>query len=113
MNRTRLQIWDDAESTKLETIAINEVLPYHAILVQFSSNVQGVPTPGEVLEVSKISGTNPLLDVLIRRITPSVDGQYVVCNEPWQFLKGDSLFVTFANTADKNCGFEAIFKEGD
>jgi hypothetical protein len=113
MNRTRLQIWDKAEATKTGTIAIAHVLPFHATLLQFSSNVDGTPDPVDVLSVIKTSGTDPLLDVLIRLITPSDDGQYIICNEHFQFLKGDTLTVTYPNTADDDVGFEAIFKEGD
>jgi hypothetical protein len=110
--RAREQVWQKTVATLGESITINHAVKWNATLLQFSYNIDGTPDPADVFELRKESFQDPAIDVVIRRFTPNTDGQYAICNEHFEFMKGDRLVVNFANTADEACGFEAIFTEG-
>lgn len=94
------------------TLSISQVLPYNATFQQWLINFQSLPTSNDSLIIRKLSVSGPEYHIdLVNRVASTFNGQNVICNEKWEFKKGDQLSVFFANTQDMGMGFEAVFSE--
>lgn len=94
------------------TVAILEVLPFNAQLMQMTIAVTDGPYPdiGDNFVLTKISGKDSRLTIDLRTM-PAAGIDVWPCLDHWEFLKGDSVQFSFGNTDNKVVGVELIFRE--
>jgi hypothetical protein len=108
----------DVSTSSASPISINYVLPFNATLLQYclsynDGDPHGDPALPDILTISKLDGSLPYINPILRIHNVGLDvTRYVVCNEPFQFMKDQHFIVTCGNGSDRNVGFEAIFEEG-
>lgn len=96
-----------------QIIAVDQVLPFNATLLQVLIVYSGLPAVGDVVGFGKNSAVDIRLNFFpIRTFLVGANGwERVICNEHFEFFKGDSLVATAGNGNNLSIGFEAIFGE--
>jgi hypothetical protein len=99
-------------------LSLTEVLPFNATLLQLTAKFDSSPTETEDLVAIKVSGVNAAYDIVfgtldIASIGSPPDPLNLFCDDRVEFLKGDSIQITYPNTDTVNIGLEVIFKEAD
>jgi hypothetical protein len=72
------------------------------------------PSNPGIIELRKISGYSSLYNCVIDTIDPS-EGTWEdrLCQERVEFLKGDSVQLSYTNPDNLTIGYELIFTEAD
>lgn len=111
--RNRLQTRAFATAGQAETITLIYLLPFNATLLQVLGVYGAAPEAADVLSFGKISGADPRLTIdPIRDFLVGANGwTEVICNEHFEFVKGDSLIIKASNGNDLDIGVEAILQE--
>lgn len=95
-------------------LALDEVLPFNATLLQITAKFAPAPTISEDFVANKISNVGSDYDIVFGRLDPaSLAVTDLICDDKVEFLRGDSLRIDYANTDATTIGLEAIFKEAD
>lgn len=112
--RARLYVQAEASLGQGESIFFQKLMPYNSTFLQIQIHWTSLPTTGEDFCVIKRSVSGPLFDILIRCYNPVV-GMFkdIICNDHFEFRKGDTLELTYANTDDLGVGAVCVLKEAD
>ena len=98
--------FDDTAGVGLgETISIVETLRINAELIQWSWHAGLQPVAGDLIEIKKGNLVIVTLDPADLGLTD------IVCDNVWQFRRGDVVSMTYTNTDDQNVEAELIFRE--
>jgi hypothetical protein len=111
--RNRIQVRAYATAGQTETIALDYEMPFNATLLQFLATYGAAPHADDVLTFGKVSGADARLDIdPIRTFeVGSFAWEEVICNEHFEFSKGDHLIVTANNGNDLDIGVEVVLTE--
>lgn len=112
--RSRLFVQGEATLGSQETVDVQFPLPFNATFLQILIKLSSIPTTAGVVTLKKVSVSGPLLDVIIRTYDP-VAGLFTdfICTDYYEFRKGDTMVITYANPDDLGVGIECVLKEGD
>lgn len=103
-----------ADAGQTESIAIDETMPFNSTLIQFHVVLSEIPSVDQVLSVEKISAVGTEWNINLRDWNPYEDNlSTLLCNERFEFRKGDHLVINYANTADITVAVEAVIQEAD
>ncbi len=95
-------------------IILEEILPFNATLLQLSAHFSVAPLLAGDFIAEKVSKESADYDVVFGRIDPSqfsiVD---LICDDKVEFLKDDTVRITYTNPNNVTIGLELIFKEAD
>lgn len=95
-------------------VILDKVLPFNATLLQYSARVQGAVVASFSCVVTKVSVIETAYDVVIFSWDPTLlDSDDIICNDHWEYLKGDHVTITSANPDGLIIGHELIFKEAE
>jgi hypothetical protein len=111
--RSRIQVRAYATVGQQETIALDYVVPFNATLIQVLCKYGAAPNAADTLAIGKESGVDPRLNIdNIRSFEVGANGwDEVICNEHFEYTKGDHLIITASNGDDLDIGVEAVFSE--
>lgn len=95
-------------------LALDEILPFNATLLQWHFRLSTLPLTDEAFTVVKFSPVSGNYNIGLASVNPFEDQIFEfieACH--WQFLVGDHLLVNYANTDDITVTFEGIFGGAD
>ena len=112
MKTGRLWINKKVDAGSGFALAVMQVLPFNATLEQWFMNFQSLPVFTDKIIITKISALGLVYNIdLIQREAATMGGKNIICTEKWEFKKGDSLSVFFANQDNIGVSFECVFSE--
>lgn len=115
-NRSRLVYSGDTITGLGQSIAIADILPFNATLIQVSVYWAGAPTTPSPISIYRSTSTPqfPVLNFLLKEFDPTVfpDAE-IVCVESFEFRRNDTVIAAYANLDDIDSAVELIFKESD
>ena len=97
-----------------DSININWPTDLHIKMEQMVVHWEAIPTTSEPLILSKISGIDPRITTVLRRVDPSAAGESLtdlVCVIPFYWRVGDTVSITYPNTDDQDVGVEIFLVE--
>lgn len=111
--RSRIPVRQTAAAGEQELIGINFIVPFNATLIQVLCNYAAAPHALDTLRIGKQSGVDARLDILnIRLFAVGAQGwDEVICNEHFEYTKGDHLIIIAGNGNNQDIGCEAILQE--
>lgn len=116
--RNRIYVRGYADLAMFQTIAVDYVLPFNATLIQFLAGYRDVfnpiaPNPADTVSFGKVSGVDARLNIDPIRLlrTGFYAWENVICNEHFEFAKGDHLIITASNQNNLAIGVEAVLAE--
>lgn len=95
-------------------VVIDEELPFNATLLQFHAVMSAWPAFDENFILRKGSVLGPNWDIDLRVWNPGTEqASSLLCNEHFEFRKGDHCIVIYPNSGAVTVGIEVIFGEAD
>lgn len=95
-------------------IILEKVLPFNATLLQLTAHFDAVPVLAGDFIAEKISNVAADYDVVFGRLDPSqFSMEDLICDDKVEFLKDDTVRITYTNPNNVTIGLELIFKEAD
>lgn len=103
-----------SQSTGSPPLAIDKEMPFNCTLLQTITHMGAPATSAGTMELRKMSGESALYHCIIDTVDPSVEGwEDKLCKEQVEFLKGDSVQLSYTNPNNLDIGYELIFTEAD
>lgn len=95
-------------------IILERILPFNATLLQLTAHFDAAPVLAGDFIAEKVSNVSTDYDVVFGRIDPSdFSTEDLICDDKVEFLKDDTVRITYVNLNNVTIGLELIFKEAD
>lgn len=95
-----------------QQISINWLAPSNVILQQVTATWGAQPTTSQNLTMTKDAFAGSAYDTVLIAWDPAASSATdLVCNQPFWFVKGDRVLVTFVNTDNLEIGVELILRQ--